>query len=65
MGISGTSSSPEVAGDKLGLYKRASLLAQVTIFYNLIEGIVSVFLGVSDETKTISLFYLANSQPGV
>jgi divalent metal cation (Fe/Co/Zn/Cd) transporter len=35
-------------------YKRASLLAQITIFYNLIEGMVSVFFGVTDET--LSLF---------
>lgn len=39
---------------KLKLYKRASLLAIITIFYNLIEGIVSVFFGVTDET--LSLF---------
>ena len=36
------------------LYKRASLLAIITITYNLIEGIVSVFFGVTDET--LSLF---------
>jgi divalent metal cation (Fe/Co/Zn/Cd) transporter len=36
------------------LYKRAILLSQITIFYNLIEGIVSVFFGVADET--LSLF---------
>lgn len=47
-------SSPEVTQIKLNLYKRASLLAQITIFYNLIEGMVSVFFGVSDET--LSLF---------
>ncbi len=35
---------------KQNLLKRASLLAQITIFYNLIEGIVSIFYGVSDET---------------
>lgn len=54
MGISATSSSPEAAQSKLKQYKRASLLAQITIFYNLIEGIISVFLGVADET--LSLF---------
>ena len=47
-------SSPEVTQIKLNLYKRASLLAQITIFYNLIEGMVSIFFGVSDET--LSLF---------
>ena len=47
-------SSPEVTQIKLNQYKRASLLAQITIFYNLIEGTVSVFFGVADET--LSLF---------
>jgi len=46
-------SSDEVAQVKLKLYKRASLLAQITIFYNLIEGLVSVFFGVSDETLSL------------
>lgn len=32
------------------LYKRANLLALVTIGYNLLEGLVSVWLGLSDET---------------
>ncbi|MGD9162224.1 MAG: cation transporter [Desulfobacteraceae bacterium] len=36
------------------LYKRASLLAIITIVYNLVEGIVSVFFGAADET--LSLF---------
>jgi divalent metal cation (Fe/Co/Zn/Cd) transporter len=45
---------PEVAKIKLIQYKKASLLAQITIFYNLIEGIVSVFFGFTDET--LSLF---------
>ena len=40
-------------GKKL-LYKRASLLAIITIVYNLAEGIVSVFFGAADET--LSLF---------
>ena len=47
-------SPPEVTQIKLNQYKRASLLAQITIFYNLIEGMVSVFFGVADET--LSLF---------
>ena len=46
-------SSDEVAHVKLSLYKRASLLAQITIFYNLIEGLVSVFFGVADETLSL------------
>jgi divalent metal cation (Fe/Co/Zn/Cd) transporter len=36
------------------LYKRASLLAQITVFYNLLEGLASVFFGFQDET--LSLF---------
>jgi Predicted Co/Zn/Cd cation transporters len=39
---------------KTYLYKRASILALVTIFYNIIEGIVSLLLGMEDET--LSLF---------
>ena len=39
---------------KLNQYKRASSLAKITIFYNLFEGMVSVFFGVADET--LSLF---------
>ena len=54
MGFSETPASPEAARYKPGLYKKASLLAQITIFYNLIEGIVSIFTGVADET--LSLF---------
>jgi len=45
--------SVEVDQVKLKLYKRASLLAQITIFYNLIEGLVSVFFGVADETLSL------------
>jgi len=36
------------------LYRQANLLALITIFYNLIEGIVSVTFGITDET--IALF---------
>lgn len=36
------------------LYRRASLLALITILYNLVEGAVSVWFGAEDET--ISLF---------
>jgi divalent metal cation (Fe/Co/Zn/Cd) transporter len=43
---------------RLKQYRRASLLAQITIFYNLIEGMVSVFLGVSDETLSLLGFGL-------
>lgn len=36
------------------LYKLASALALITIFYNILEGLVSVFFGLQDET--IALF---------
>jgi divalent metal cation (Fe/Co/Zn/Cd) transporter len=36
------------------LYRIASLLALITIFYNIVEGVVSVWLGAADET--IALF---------
>lgn len=39
---------------KSGLYKWAYALALVTIFYNIVEGLVSVFFGLEDET--IALF---------
>jgi len=41
----------------LNQYKRASLLAQITIFYNLIQGMVSVLLGASDETQIVNERY--------
>ncbi len=37
-----------------GLYRKAILLSQITIFYNLCEGAISVFFGMADET--LSLF---------
>jgi divalent metal cation (Fe/Co/Zn/Cd) transporter len=46
--------APQVTQIKSSLYKKASLLAQITIFYNLFEGMVSVFFGASGET--LSLF---------
>ena len=39
---------------KLSLYNRASALALITIIYNIVEGLVSVFFGLEDET--IALF---------
>lgn len=35
------------------LYSTANLLAVITIFYNLIEGIVSIWLGAADETLAL------------
>ncbi len=38
---------------ELKLYKKAYLLSLFTIFYNLIEGIVSMIMGYNDETLTL------------
>ena len=46
--------STEAKLSRINLYKRATLLAQITIFYNLIEGIVALYFGMADET--LSLF---------
>jgi hypothetical protein len=40
-------------GQRVGLYKTAILLSQITVFYNLLEGLVSVFLGLEDETLSL------------
>ncbi len=40
--------------EKTGLYRWAKILALFTVFYNIIEGLVSVYFGVKDET--LSLF---------
>ena len=45
--------SSEVDPVKQNLYKRASLLAQITVFYNLVEGLVSVFFGAEDQTLSL------------
>lgn len=42
------------ADSRMRLYKRASMLAVITVFYNLLEGLVSVAFGISDES--IALF---------
>ena len=49
-----TDFSTEPEQSRLSLYKRATLLAQITIFYNLFEGVVSLYFGMADET--LSLF---------
>jgi divalent metal cation (Fe/Co/Zn/Cd) transporter len=41
------------ATDEQRLYKKACLLSYFTIFYNIIEGIVSMFFGYSDETLAL------------
>jgi uncharacterized membrane protein len=40
-------------GHKVRLYDTAILLSQITVFYNLLEGLVSVFLGLEDETLSL------------
>lgn len=42
----------------LKTYKLASLLAVITIFYNLLEGIVSTLFGIGDDTVTLLGFGL-------
>ena len=39
--------------DEQGFYNKAYLLSLFTIFYNIIEGVVSMFLGYSDETLVL------------
>src|SRR4030067_472398 len=46
--------SIELSRKRANLYKWANILSLITIFYNVIEGIVSVFFGFKDET--IALF---------
>jgi divalent metal cation (Fe/Co/Zn/Cd) transporter len=45
---------PETTKIKTALYKQALFLAQITVLYNIIEGLVSVLFAVEDET--LSLF---------
>ena len=52
MEISDAASS-EVDQVKQNLYKRALLLAQITVYYNLVEGLVSVFFGAEDRTLSL------------
>jgi hypothetical protein len=42
------------SADRSKLYKRALILAQITVFYNIIEGLVSVIFAIDDEA--LSLF---------
>lgn len=43
---------------KASLYAWASVLALITIFYNMAEGLISVFFGIEDETYTLFGFGL-------
>ena len=42
-----------ISNEKTNLYKWARMLALFTVFYNIIEGLVSVYFGVKDETLTL------------
>ena len=46
------------AADRLKLYRQAIVLAQITVSYNLLEGVVSVMLGLGDETLALFGFGL-------
>lgn len=46
--------TPAPSADRSKLYKRALLLAQITVLYNIAEGLVSVVFALDDET--LSLF---------
>ncbi|MEW6109066.1 MAG: cation transporter [Nitrospirota bacterium] len=49
---------PDFVKRRAILYKWASALALITIFYNIIEGLVSVFFGLEDETMALFGFGL-------
>lgn len=51
-------SSPLTPGARSRLYARATQLAVITIGYNLIEGLVSVFFGLEDDTVALFGFGL-------
>lgn len=45
-----------ITGDRKKLYRRATLLALITIFYNILEGVVSIYFGIKDETIALAGF---------
>jgi hypothetical protein len=49
---------PSTATDANDLYRRANALALITIFYNILEGVVSVGFGAADETFALFGFGL-------
>src|SRR5574340_314276 len=48
----------EFTGSKNRFYERASVLALITILYNIVEGVVSVYFGLEDETFALFGFGL-------
>ncbi len=42
-----------MSNEELKLYNRAIFLGYFTFFYNIVEGIISVFFGIKDETLTL------------
>jgi divalent metal cation (Fe/Co/Zn/Cd) transporter len=47
-----------VSKEKASLYQRAYALAVITIFYNILEGLVSIYFGIEDETLALFGFGL-------
>lgn len=45
-----------VSEDRKKLYRRATILALITIFYNIVEGVVSIYFGIKDETLALAGF---------
>jgi hypothetical protein len=46
--------APQAANSDLGpLHRRALLLAKITVMYDILEGVVSVFFGMTDETFSL------------
>lgn len=41
-------------GNKAELYKQASILALISIFYNIVEGIICIYFGL-DDVSTVSI----------
>jgi divalent metal cation (Fe/Co/Zn/Cd) transporter len=46
------------SGNRKTLYRQAAVLAWITVFYNVAEGVVSVFFGLEDETLALFGFGL-------
>lgn len=45
-----------IAGDRKSLYSKATILALITIFYNILEGVISIYFGLKDETIALAGF---------
>src|SRR5512140_2718595 len=49
---------PKAASERRKRYRQASVLALITIFYNIAEGVISVFFGLEDESFALFGFGL-------